>query len=78
MTINLEKFKKFREDQSTPDQVLLATPIEDQRMVAAPRNRNPVIKDEMTEILNMKEGGWDSLTPEQKEAYRRQMGVYQR
>jgi hypothetical protein len=73
--IDPEKFKKYREGETQQNQNLLAIPLkegEQRQTFVIPRNRNPIIKDMESEILDMKEGGWNDLPDEQKAALRRQ------
>jgi hypothetical protein len=73
MEFNPEKFKKFQQG-GQQEQSLLALPTEEQRNVIPLRNRNPVIKDMESEILNMG-SSWSDLTPQQKAQLRAQVNV---
>ncbi len=72
MPFDKQQFDKYRKGEEKNVSNLLAIPIEDMRMVGPPRNRNVVIKDMETEILNMRDGGWQNLSEQEKAILRRQ------
>lgn len=73
MEFNPENFKRFKKNLGQQEQSLLAIPIEEQKFASILRNRNPIIKDMESEILDMKNGDWNDLTPEQKAQLRKEV-----